>query len=451
MWGTKNVRCEMTNEKSIITRSSLHIPHSTFHIFFLPLVALLAACSDFLEPVESTPAPDEYAYNYWLLQKTYLYGDELKKLPEEGDSIQVLYNALSDKYTRYTEPAKSEEVIESRNTSVITGDIGLEFWFNPDEEFPLSVRHVFPQSPADRAGVPKGGRVISINGIPLTGEDADITYTSVFNENADITLVIAFGDSTHTYEMTRETIYAPTVLVDTIGDYEVINIREFKLNTLDRENGTYGELAAHLDSTAHDKSIRILDLRNNPGGHVDQCIRMADLFVKKGTLSSRGWYVFSADGKRTKFESSREAKAGDPGESGKFIMLANERSASCAEIFIAAVRELTDIPLAGTTTFGKGIGQSSWNTVDGGLATITTLEFYTPKGNSYHGKGLVPDYPCTEGANIQCAIKAAEKHFGKGLKKLQGQKTVEEHPILRNIRQVEDVEGGAYDENFLFR
>jgi hypothetical protein len=63
----------------------------------------------------------------------------------------------------------------------------------------------------------------------------------------------------------------------------------------------------------------------------------------------------------------------------------------------------------------------------------------------------VPDYPCTEGANIQCAIKAAEKHFGKGLKKLQGQKTVEEHPILRNIRQVEGVEGGAYDENFLFR
>ena len=95
-------------------------------LFLCPLL-LLAACSDFLEPVESTPAPDEYAYNYWLLQKTYLYGDELKNLPEEGDSVQLLYSTLTDKYTRYTEPPKSAQVIESRNTSIITGDIGLEF------------------------------------------------------------------------------------------------------------------------------------------------------------------------------------------------------------------------------------------------------------------------------------------------------------------------------------
>ena len=448
----------MTNENSIITRSSLHIPHftfhiphSTFHIFFLPLVALLTACSDFFEPVESTPAPDEYAYNYWLLQKTYLYGDELKNLPEEGDSVQQLYSALKDKYTRYTDPPKSAQVIESRNTSIITGDIGLEFWYDPDDYFPLSIRHVFPGSPADRAGVPKGGFVISINGTQLSGEDAYNKYEEVFNQNATISLVIAHKDSTRTYEMTRETIYAPTVFVDTLGGYEVINIREFKLNTIDREHGTYGELASHLDSTTGDKSVRILDLRNNPGGHVDQCIRMADLFVKQGTLSTRNWFVFGPDGKRTKHISTKVASAGDPGEKGKFIMLANSGSASCAEIFIAAVRELTDIPLAGVTTYGKGIGQSAWKTVDGGLATITTLEFYTPKGNSYHGKGIVPDYPCDEGATLQCAIDAAEQHFGKSLKKSAARHIVEEHPILRNSRHVEDIEGGAYDDILLFK
>ena len=181
MWGTKNVRCEMTNEKSIITRSSLHIPHSTFHIFFLPLVALLAACSsDFLSPVKSTPVTDEYGYNYWLLQKTYLYEEELPNLPEEGDSIQVLYNALSDRYTRYTPPSQSAAVIESRNTSVITGDIGLEFWYDPNAEHTLSIRHVYPKSPADRAGVPKNGTLISINGTELTGEDAYQKYRAVF-------------------------------------------------------------------------------------------------------------------------------------------------------------------------------------------------------------------------------------------------------------------------------
>lgn len=442
----------MTNEKSIITRSSLHIPHSTFHIFFLPLVALLAACSDFLEPVESTPAPDEYGYNYWLLQKTYLYEDELPNLPEEGDSVQVLYSALSDKYTRYTEPAKSAAVIESRNTSVITGDIGLEFWYDASAEYTLFIRHVFPKSPADRAGVPKNGNVISVNGTDLSGEDAYQKYKAVFDKNQEIVMEISFQDTVRSYKMRRETIYAPTIFVDTIGGYEVINIREFKPNTLDRENGSYGELVAHLDSTTGTKAIRVLDLRNNPGGHVDQCIRMADLFVKKGTLSSRHWYIFSADGKRTRNETSSEAKAGDPGEEGKFVLLANSGSASCAEIFVAAVHELTDIPLAGTTTFGKGIGQSSWNTVDGGLATITTLEFSTPKGNSYHGKGLVPDYPCTDGVSVQCAVEAAKKHYGKALKKASATAiAAKEHPILRNYPQIEDVYGGAYADIFLFK
>lgn len=425
------------------------------HLVYLPLVAMLAACSDFLSPVESTPAPDEYAYNYWLLQKTYLYGDELDALPEEGDSIQVLYNALSDKYTRYTEPAKSDEVIESRNTSVITGDIGLEFWFDPDEEFPLSVRHVYPQSPADRAGIRKDGILISINGTLLTGEDAYTKYQSVFNVNETITLVIAQGNSTSSFEMKRETIYAPTVFVDTLGGYEVINIREFKPNTIERDSGSYMELKRHLDTTANNEFVRILDLRNNPGGHVDQCLKMADLFVESGTLSSRNWYIFSADGKRTRHESSVKAKAGDSGEKGKFIMLANGGSASCAEIFIAAVHELTDIPLAGMTTYGKGIGQSSWRTQNGGLATITTLEFKTPKGNSYHKKGITPDYLCTEGVGIQCAINAAQKYYGttssKSLKKTQGSNTVEERPILRNIRHVEAIEGGAYDDILLFK
>ena len=452
MWGTKNVRCEMTNEKSIITRSSLHIPHSTFHIFFLPLVALLAACNDFFSPVESTPAPDEYGYNYWLLQRTYLYGDELPNLPEEGDSIQDLYNALSDRYTRYTEPSKSAAVIESRNTSVITGDIGLEFWFDSSKEYPLSIRHVYPQSPADRAKVPKNGTLISINGTALTGDDAYQKYKAVFDKNEKIDLEIAFQDTIRTYEMKRETIYAPTVFVDTLGGYEVINIREFKPNTLDRKNGSYGELAAHLDSTAGTKAVRILDLRNNPGGHVDQCIKMADLFVKEGTLSSRHWYVFLADGKRTKYETSNKAKPGDPGEDGKFVLLANAGSASCAEIFTAAVRELTNFPVAGATTYGKGIGQSSWKTVDGGLATITTLEFITPKGNSYHGKGIEPDYPCTNGTSIQCAIDAAQKHFGKSLKKTSiTSSTTEKHPISRNYPQIEGVYGGAYADIFLFK
>ncbi|WP_290733404.1 MULTISPECIES: S41 family peptidase [unclassified Fibrobacter] len=413
-------------------------------------IALLVGCSDFLSPVESTPEPTEYEFNYWLLQRTYLYEDELAGLPEKGDSVQALYGALSDRYTRYVEPSRSEAVTESRNTSIITGDIGLEYMEDFRFEHPLFVYRVYPESPAAKAGVPRYGNIISINGTELKGEDAYSTFRAVFSQSADIVLEIAFDDSVTVYSMHRESIYAPTIFVDTIQGTEVISIREFKPNTIDREKGTYGELRNHLDSTKGDTSVRIIDLRGNPGGHVDQCIPMADLFVRAGTLSTRSWSTFDASGSRIHMQRSIHAKGGDPGESGKFIILANNGSASCAEIFIAAVRELTDIPVAGTTTYGKGIGQSAWTTVAGGLATITTLEFKTPNGNSYHKKGIVPDYPCKEGATISCAVDAIGTHFQKSLKKGYHGLHAQEPTILRLNSPDTAYSGGAWTENLLF-
>lgn len=419
------------------------------HLVYLPAIALLAACSDFLSPVESTPGTTEYGFNYWLLQTNYLYEEELADLPPEGDSVQALYGLLKDRYTRYAEPAKSAAVIESRNTSIITGDIGVEFTLDLSYEHPLFIRHVYPESPAARAGVPKYGNVISVNGVELTGNEAVSVYQAVFSTTANISLEIEYNGKTQTYDMTRETIYAPTVFVDTIGGYIVVNIREFKPNTIDKEEGTYGELFRYLDSTSNDKSVRILDLRNNPGGHVDQCLRMADLFVKEGTLSTRKWFTFSPNGKRTMHTNTTKAIPGDPGEKGKFVMLGNASSASCAEIFIAAVHELVDIPYVGTTTYGKGIGQTGWNTPAGGLATITTLEFFTPKGNSYHKKGIVPDYACESGATLQCAIEAARHHFDGSLNKM-GVHDITEPQIFRSIEPQTEFMGGAFAENNLF-
>lgn len=375
------------------------------------MLALLSACSDYFSPVKETGEPTEYEYNYWLLQKTYLYADELDSIPESGDSVQALYAKLADPYTRYTEPSKSQATIESRNTSIITGDIGLEYYNYVGLEYPLRISQVYPNSPAMRAGVPKRGALISINGSDLGGGDALSTYKSIYSQNKEITLVVAYNGDTASYTMERENIYAPTVFIDTISGYTVINIRGFKPQTLD-SNGTVGELFAYLDSTRSDTAIRILDLRNNPGGHVDQCVAAADMFVKAGTLSTQSWNTITTDGERVHKAETVYATAGHPGEDGRFVLLINSASASCAEIFAAAVTETTDIPTVGLTSFGKGIGQNTWNTPDGGLATITTLEFLTPSGSSYHKKGIVPDYPCEDGASVECAIRAAEKHFG---------------------------------------
>lgn len=406
----------MKSEKEIYSKArtdARKIP-SVFCIFAISLfAAFMCGCSDFMSPVESTPTPNEYEFNYWLLNSTYLFEEELPNLDPKGDSVQKLYATLEDPYTRYVAPSKSEAATQQMNTSIVEGDIGLEYMYNLNAEHPMFVYRVYPESPAALAKVPRHGNIISINGREIKSYEEKAVYDSIMNYSKEITLRIAFESDTSDYSMEKTTIYAPTIFVDTLDGMIYIQIREFKLNTFDKKNGTYGELKSYLDSTRNEKGVRILDLRNNPGGHVNQCVSMADLFVKEGTLSTRHWRTFNSEGKPTHYKISTNAKPGDAGENGKFLLLVNGNSASCAEIFTAAVTELAPIPVVGQTSYGKGIGQTSWSTKAGGLAIITNLEFLTPKGNSYHKKGIVPDYPCEiTGSVYDCVADAAEKEFG---------------------------------------
>ncbi len=398
----------MTNEKSTI-------PHSTLHIAFLALF-LLAACGDFMEPVESTPEPTAYEFNYWLINQTYLYEEELKSLSPEGDSVPLLYSSLSDRYTRYYPPSKSEAAESQMNTTIVEGDLGMEYMVvyveDQPNSYPILISRVYEGSPAGRAKIPRYGRIISANGINLSGQNAKVVYDSIVDHSSEVSLGIFHDDSLHHYNLTKETIYAPTIFLDTLSGITFITISEFKRSTADREIGTVGELRAYLDSTKNVSTPRVLDLRNNPGGLIDQCIPAADLFIKEGLMSTQKTISASPAGKRDSQSRKFKAKPGDPGEDGKFIVLANRASASCAEIFIAAIKEQGNIPLVGEPTFGKGIGQGQWKTIEGGLAVITNTEFTTPKGNSYHKKGINPDISCPGGASRTCAVEAIGTLYG---------------------------------------
>ena len=223
----------------------------------------------------------------------------------------------------------------------------------------------------------------------------------------------------------------------------IITITSFKLNTADQKNGSFGELKTYLDSTQNTTEPRLINLRNNPGGHVSHCIAMADLFIKEGILSTRTSRDLSVEGKTNYRKNSQKAKAGDSGEKGKFVLLVNKGSASCSEIFAAALQEAANIPVAGETTYGKGIGQSTWKTMDGGLAIITNWEFLTPKGNSYHKKGVVPDYPC-ESATLSCGIKAIQNYYGTApLLKSRSGIFDQEPSVLRRYK----FEGGSIENS----
>ena len=411
------------------------ILNSSFLIF-----TFLTACSDFFEPVDSMPTPTEYSYNYWLLQRTYLFEDELPQLDENGDSVQELYSKLSDQFTRYVPPSKSEATITQINTSLVPGDVGMKYYLYPQIDHPIIISRVYPESPAGRAGIPRYGNILNMNGIEIAGENATAKFDSVLNHSKDLSIKVAYLGDTTTYNITKEDVYAPTVFIDTLNGTEVITITSFKLNTVDKENGTLGELTTYLNATRKTTAPRLIDLRNNPGGHVKHCTAMADLFIEEGTLSTRTWRGIAGNGTPTHNTVSEKAKRGDAGEGKKFMVLVNKNSASCAEIFAAALQEGAKIPIAGDTTYGKGIGQSNWKTLNGGLAVITNIEFLTPNGNSYHKRGIIPDYPC-EDATLECGITAMQKAFGtRALAKQQNQVS-EKTPIHEA-----PLWGGAFDD-----
>lgn len=125
----------------------------------------------------------------------------------------------------------------------------------------------------------------------------------------------------------------------------------------------------------------IIDLRNNGGGLVDTCVKMADLILPEGVVVSM----------KDKNGNVTEEKIDDEYYDVPMVVLVNGYSASASEILAGAIRDYKAGTLVGTKTFGKGIVQSSLEFVDGSGMKVTTARYYTPSGECIHGVGIEPD------------------------------------------------------------
>jgi len=127
----------------------------------------------------------------------------------------------------------------------------------------------------------------------------------------------------------------------------------------------------------------ILDLRDNPGGFLDQAVGVADLFLPQGeVLTQRG-----IDGQSLAHRSNN----GDAAETVPLVVLINDGSASASEIVAGAIQDMERGVLIGEQTFGKGSVQQQFNLSDGGLLRVTTAAWFTPNGNTISGVGITPD------------------------------------------------------------
>lgn len=361
----------------------------------------------------------ELAYNYDLLDSYYFFGHlnnelgadftEYQNAPLQqtyGSSactvdftdICYMYSRMSDRYTRYYDPNYAAIVLKmATETEESTGaGIALDIKTTDDAE-EIIVTQVYQNSPAEKAGLRNNDIILDIDGtVPKTlkaaeallgGKDGEIIKVRLYRDGKEQTIEIQLG----TYRM-------PTVFVSYEDSVPVIRISEFTAFTAS-DSGTYGEFIAALKKT-EGASATIIDLRNNPGGDVDQCNNIASELLSAGdtiiTDIEAGTDSLLKDGKWASYQVfdtiTYTVLRDGLGKDRYYVFMADSGSASCAEVLLSAVTVNKKSPVVGLTTFGKGIGQFVEPTLANGLGIITAMLSMDKFGQIYHKVGIVPDF-----------------------------------------------------------
>ncbi len=336
----------------------------------------------------SFPAPDTERSEDWgrLATDVLLYArqssDKFLQASSE-DLIEAVFDgslSVTDPYSRYAGAGAAQENRAKRSGF---GGIGIRIKVLPEG---ARITELFEDSPAILAGLQVDDIVARVNGIGLAGKTRTEIRELVrggIGTIADL-VVLRNGSETHAYSVKREKVVAPTVKLVVEDNIIFVRITGFNVRTSQRLARRIIKARAELGRNA--KGV-ILDLRGNPGGILDQAVKVADLFLVKGkSLSTRGRHPSSLH----EYESSaNDIAAGLP-----MAVLINGRSASAAEIVAAALQDNERAVVIGSASFGKGSVQSVGQLPNDGELTLTWSRFVTPSGYILHGLG-VPPLVCT--------------------------------------------------------
>jgi len=313
-----------------------------------------------------------------LVEKTYVKEVEPKTL--YYGAIQGMLGAL-DPHSVLLPPEYFKDIkVELQGQF---GGIGIEVGVRGGH---LIVITPIEDTPAGRAGFKSGDYIIKIDGVSTEGlnlEDAVHKMRGKPGTKLVITIMRAGWAEPKDFTLTREVIQIKSVrraeLID--GKYGYLRITAFNDNTAGDLNQAMKNILAKAGGKIEGL---ILDLRNNPGGKLEQAVEVSNTFISAGPIvSTKG---------RLK-ESNQIFYAHKQGAYTDFnmIVLVNAGSASASEIVAAALKDSGRAVLLGTKTYGKGSVQSLYNLKDGSGLKLTTAYYYTPSGKSIQAEGITPD------------------------------------------------------------
>jgi carboxyl-terminal processing protease len=365
-------------------------------------------------------------------------------LAEEAETRKTIYEQLDlfgDIFERirseYVEEVSSKELIEAAIDGMLTsldphssylsaddaakmrvqtrgefGGLGIEV---TQQEGFVKVVSPIDGTPADAAGMEAGDFITHVDGQSLLGltlDEAVGMMRGPVGSEIIITVVREGEDEPFDVSIIRDTIKLTAVRARTEGDTIVLRITTFN-------DQTYPNLVNGLEKQVEEaggmENINgiVLDLRNNPGGLLNQAIRVSDAFLEKGEIvSTRGRY--SEDSERY------NAKSGDLANGKPIVVLINGGSASASEIVAGALQDHRRAIVVGTRSFGKGSVQTVMPLRGEGAMRLTTSRYYTPSGRSIQALGVSPNIIVEQPRRKNSDLEAEETRRNRSEADLRG-------------------------------
>lgn len=261
------------------------------------------------------------------------------------------------------------------------GGLGIEV--SSDKGF-VRVMSPIDDTPAFKAGLQPGDYITHIDGMSVAGISLNDAVKKMRGKpGTKVRLTISRKDGEpFDVTLTRAVIKVQPVKFEAKGDIGYIRIVTFSETTTDGVKKAIKELTKKIG----DKKIKgyVIDLRNNPGGLLDQAVGVADTFLTQGE-------IVSTRSRKPEDTVRYSAKAGDDTNGAPVVIIINEGSASAAEIVAGALQDHKRAVVVGLKSFGKGSVQTVKAIPGFGAIRITTARYFTPSGNSIQAKGIVPD------------------------------------------------------------
>lgn len=401
-------------------------------------IASSSSCADDC----ADPVLHELVVNYNLLDLMYIYGhqrgelassvdayvgkgsakDKMNNNGEEGCTeayydVCHMYNQMKDPYTRYYDPTIAKDILEdlTEPEEEIT-ILGAEYAVYSEEDMLLVITDAKADAKEDELHVGDTFLVFALSFAfsEATGDTIDISLKVNRGKGKDTTSVNVKARATKAKQPTVKFHYEKTSTGDSIP---VIKIKEFDEKTTG-VGGTHGEFVEALKKTAGSKSL-ILDLRDNGGGDTEHCNAAAAEFLSKGDtitidIDSEVDSILQDGMKKYIQKIDTDMVVADRDGMAKdryVVMLANEFSASCAELMLSAIASNKKFPIVGQLTYGKQIAQAivaagAANVAEDsipdffralkGLAIVTSTYSYDKDWKSFQDVGIVPDYDISD-------------------------------------------------------